>query len=363
MKSSLSTPKIAVKSLTPITGSNKRAKSPRTLDEILHAVNLLLNLEVKFELRSPGELIVTDRRAALILPTQQQPESEITAHPFQVYKLEGSQLQPADKNSPTKVAYTFRSGYIEVRPRWIAISGSAYTLLPGNYSFYADEVGGGSAFDRSGFGDDVEQVSPTGRLGFEGSYFTCDPTPEVDGSSGLNWGSYYSVYIQITDSTPNAFPVIEMKSRRFSRNPSTIFANVAFPVTTADIEIIPIAIIQLSPEQAVEPIIYPNFGVGIIAPSNVGPGYISQIQWTNLVNRFDRLGIRNQGEFDPAQHRVYYPNDLVSFTSVGPDDPNYGWWIATSFGENGPGVTTPDTGGAGFVYYANPNPPSVTNPP
>lgn len=359
-----------VKRFEPFTGNRKKSiYNPKDIDQLGHGLNLLLNLDIKWGDRN--ELIVTDGRATLVLsPPSTGPAPIVNAHPFQVYPLDRGQVADADKANPIGYKfYAVRSGYVEYRPRWYNLSGSS-PGVNGDYSYYPDPYGGGETWGSSlTFGDDVEQASPTGKLGFSGGYFAFDPAPEISGS-GLNYGCYYSIWISIQDMVPNTLPTVQMQSHRFSpHNPAGLYPGNAFPTPTDDEEIFPIAIIQIVASTDTGMVIPPNFGTGLLPPdvangiTTVGAGFISQILWTNIINRYDRLGLRYVGDFNVAQYRTYYSGDLVFWDAGGdPTKPDYGWWLCTVQHTNGAAVTKPADTGA-FFYFANPNPPSVTNPP
>lgn len=319
----------------------------------------------------------------VIIDALSQSRSKTVSHPFKLYRLDPSEVDPADA---AKVCYTVRSGMVEVRDHWINNLNSAgpSNVVNNNQTYYFDPAGGE-------IGDDVEPTEQSiGIPGFAGDYFALDDISGVDNETpdaGVHkYGCYYAFWIEIDDSTVNTSPTVSIQCRRFGWESGSGYTAVAFPPnqTMADValgvpspifvddyevavEIIPIAILQLHAGNALggDGKIRDSKGIGVIDGTTGLEPAINQILRDHVVNRFRTFDMRAVGEFNPRQYRVYYPGDYVIYGAGGDNtDPTYGMWLAFGRGQNGGAVTVPsDNSSAGFLYVGNINPPSLTNPP
>jgi hypothetical protein len=386
-------PSISSKSLRPSgyarRGNALQPGSARTA----RGAELLMNMDV---VRRPGkrneELLVSDNRATLCLRREVPAQSaKQNAHPFQIYQVANKDVLSSgltdgmtpEEQSAYLAGHSFwavRSGSIEYRPQWINLNNHTigdFVLEPQDFAAY---VNGGA--NQS---DDVGITCPVGKLGFDGYIFALNTTPELD-EFGLSLGCYYSFWIEIEDVKPDPLgaqaPTVTIKAQRFRWAPNSAYTPNVFPgnefrssagtlsYSGIDKEIIPIGTIQITPnvgENSVGAAMFPPRGIGNNSAFNEDSpstrNLVNQIITSGVVRRFDLLGLRLQGDFDPTQHRTYYPGDLVLYDAAGDNtDPSYGYWQCYDTNSNSAGVTTPGSTGA-FFYFINPNPPSATNPP
>lgn len=329
---------------------------------IIKALNALMNTRLLRGLHDKFHL--SDNNSMFEIADNSISDGDVPLHPFQLYKVP-SGLVPTYSGS---TCYAVRSGHVELRPRWYPLSSGFRAQSAATFDHY-DVVGGG-------LGDDIEDDTQSG-LGYGGSYFVLDGISGVDDEivTAVHYGCYYAFWLEINDNTANAYPTVSVQCRRFSvYSSSPSYPTVPFPnpvwnggatgsgtYNTLSKEVLPIAILQLIPRET-PALITGNDGIGVSAvPPN---GLIAQFQTTNFVNRFDYSGSRFLGEFSNSQYRMYYPGDEVIYYGSGPSDTFSGLWVATGVGRNGGAVTAPpDNGAAVFIYKANINRPSVTNPP
>jgi hypothetical protein len=271
-------------------------------------------------------------------------------HPFKIYAT-----GEVDINGHR--GYQVRSGTVEIRPRFhqffsTGLSGWFASFNQGNYSSPFVPTNSDGAFP-----DQNLIVTP--------ATFFLDPTAEIVG--GVNYGSYYAFWVQITPDTDNGGAydgAVSIQYHRFTANPgASIYDAYVYPSLPASVpdEILPIGVVQVTTETA--------FGVGLgIAPGADGDVY--QHKRDHYTGRFpaDNNSL-NGSEFQGdwiisgsafvgtagvnSGNRWWYPGDWVDFFNY--DTPsNFDGvfvWVGSP-GQLGGTPTNPFDGASQFIQIS-----------